>query len=145
MVAYYCTACWHVSPVFQRRCPACAAIDRFCTEQQYADLMIRYMHHPLRRYRIVALQNLKRMKWHDAIPEIQERIRIEKDPDVRAEAKKTLSAIETYMSRAEAPGSSAKQTDHMYDHLDETRCKVIPVRKVLRKRGHRHLRPGSIR
>lgn len=84
------------------------------------------------------------MKWKDAIPEIRERIRIEKDPDVRAEGKNTIAAIEIYHERAAGADSSRSKTEermYMYEELTETKCKVIPVRKVIRKRGHHHLRP----
>ncbi|QXO95247.1 DNA repair protein RadA [Methanospirillum purgamenti] len=146
MGAFYCSTCWHVSPSFQYRCPSCGATNSFYTEQQYAELMIRYIHHPLRRYRIIALQNLKQMKWKDAIPDIQERIRIEKDMDVKAEAKKAIEAIGIYHNRTENEQSVLKnEATHMYEHLYHVTCKVIPVRRIIRKRGHYHLRPRGLR
>lgn len=142
MVTYFCIHCWHASPNPTDRCPKCGSTDKFCTEQKYGELMVRYLDHPMRRYRLVALKNLKWMKWKDAIPDIRERIRIEKEPDVRAEARRTLEAIETYHNRTDKPVSltTSSEHTHMYDHIYEPACRVISVRKVLRKHGHQGLR-----
>ncbi|NLV26432.1 MAG: hypothetical protein GXY48_04600 [Methanomicrobiales archaeon] len=142
MVTYFCTTCWHASPSYLKSCPRCGSSDRFCTEQQYAELMIRYLHHPMRRYRLVALKNLTWLKWKDAIPEIRERIRIEKEPDVKAQARRTLESIETYHSRNDKPDSPYIEPGQtrQYALISEPVCKIIPIRQMLKKKGYHHLR-----
>jgi hypothetical protein len=97
--------------------------------------MIRYLHHPLRKYRIFSLKTIKRLKWRDAIPELEERMRIEKDQDIKKEVQQTIEAIQTFVGRTstESLGGAQKQP-HMYTLGHEVTCKVIPIR-CLRKKG----------
>jgi len=141
--AYYCVACGYVSPVYQKNCPSCGIAEKFLTEKQYAELMIRYLHHPLRKYRIFSLKTIKKLKWKDAIPELEERARIERDQDIKAEVKRTLESLKIFLNRS-ASGISpdAHRDTTMYTQLGETKCKIIPIRPVLRRKGHHHLRPG---
>ncbi|HOJ96643.1 MAG TPA: hypothetical protein PK024_07415 [Methanospirillum sp.] len=140
---FYCIACGYVSPVYQRRCPSCGIVDRFCTERQYAELMMRYLHHPIRKYRIFSLRTIKRLKWKEAMPELLERARIERDLELKAEVQRTIEALTIYHNRSDARSASGmKRETSMYTLRDETKCKIIPIRPVLRRKGHSHLRPG---
>lgn len=142
MGVFFCSTCWHASPSYLKTCPKCGSSNRFVTEKQYAELMIRYLSHPMKGYRLVALKNLIWLKYRDAIPEIKERIRIEKEPDVRAKARKALESIETYYKRIDKPPSlDIKPTqDRMYSDLYKPVCKIISVRHLLKKKGYHHLR-----
>lgn len=141
MVTYYCPHCWFASPCFLKYCPKCKERTRFFTEQQYADLMIRYLHHPLREYRSIALKNLAWLKWKDAIPEIQERIRIEKEPEVRLAARQALTTIEIFHNQTGNTGTSlVSNHTPMYADICEPTCRIIPIRQIIRKHGHYHLR-----
>lgn len=140
---YYCLACGYISPVCQRSCPSCGIAEKFCTEKQYAELMMRYLHHPLRKYRIFSLKTIKKLKWKEAIPELEERVRIERDQDIKAEARRTLESLQIYLNRSASGNSPDSHRDPtMFTQLGETKCKIIPIRPVLRRKGHHHLRPG---
>lgn len=145
MTSYYCTACWRRVPGLMRQCPVCGAVKKICNEEQYADIMIRYLHHPMSQYRRFALRNIKRIMWKAAIPEIQERIRIERDPDIRSEAQRIVAFIESCHSGALPPVPPAPLSDkvHQYMNLYEMKCGVIPIRQVLKKYSHDRLRAGK--
>ena len=146
MVTYYCTACWRRVSIPVRQCPVCGAIKKICTEEQYADIMIRYLHHPMSNYRRFALRNIKRIMWKAAIPEIKERIRIEKDQDIKAEAQRTVAFIESYQSGSGLPiipATSLSDQVHQFTNLYNLTCGVIPIRQVLKKYSHDRLRAGK--
>lgn len=122
---YYCLACGYISPVYQRSCPSCGIAEKFCTEKQYAELMMRYLHHPLRKYRIFSLKTIKKLKWKEAIPELEERVRIERDQDIKAEARRTLESLQIYLNRSASGSSPDSHRDPtMFTQLGETNVKL---------------------
>lgn len=106
--------------------------------------MIRYLSHPMRQYRRFALRNLKRIMWKAAIPEIRERIRIERDLEVRSEAQRIAVFIEACHSGALPPVPPAPFSDMVHQYVNPYNLKfgVIPVRQVLKKYSHDRLRAG---
>jgi HEAT repeat protein len=78
-VTYFCPACWHEVDHEAARCSACGADLRGYADLSYEDKLLVALNHPVREYRMMAVQTLGRLRSQRAVPSFARLLETEVD------------------------------------------------------------------
>lgn len=111
MVTYYCSVCWHESQIDARICPICGTNRSFCSEKTYAEKLMNSLSHPVRDYRLFAVQVLGKIRYAPAEPVLASIISEEGDLEMIKAAAESIRRIQSYQNQDTIEKAAQNRTD----------------------------------
>lgn len=113
MVTYYCTSCWHESQHDISKCPNCGAVWAYWPEQIYAEKLVNSLTHPVRDYRLIAVQVLGNIRYAPAEPFLTSIIQTELDIEMVQAAAESIRKIHGYKNQNSIADAAHNRTDYI--------------------------------
>jgi len=95
MTPYYCSSCWHEIEGEVSFCPNCKS-THLCSEESLADTLITCLSHPVREYRLIAVESLGNIRYEPAQPYLTSIVQSEQDMEMREAAVESIKKIHMY-------------------------------------------------
>lgn len=110
MTTFYCSTCWHESDVFSPSCPNCGNLNTYCSEETYAGTLMNCLNHPVRDYRLIAVQVLGKIRYAPAEPHLVSIVHSEQDKEMIQAATESIQKIHRY----KIPKEKLQPTSHLH-------------------------------
>ena len=111
MTPYYCSSCWHEIEGGTEICPNCRS-SQLCSEEMFADTLITCLSHPVREYRLIAVESLGNIRYEPAQPYLTSIIQSEQDLEMRDAAAESIKKIYLYVHGRDRKELGSSFTDN---------------------------------
>ncbi|MCA1917405.1 HEAT repeat domain-containing protein [Methanospirillum hungatei] len=100
MTPQYCSSCWHEIEGEASFCPNCKS-THLCSEEMLAGTLMTCLSHPVREYRLIAVESLGNIRYEPAQPYLTSIVQSEQDTEMRDAAVESIKKIHLYWQNSD--------------------------------------------